>query len=128
MLVSPPALLSPPCLLLGIIASTWQAIRATRAQKEAGIQASLAREQVLRLSVANGVRLENAGDLTGALLWFSQSLRLVEGDPDQERVHRLRYASVLQHCPKLIQVLSPTNGVEYAVSSPNAKVGPRNRR
>jgi len=122
-------------LLLGIVASTWQAIRATRAERtqthlrEAAqqaqegerIQAALASKQLLRLSVANGVRLENAGDLTGALLWFSQSLRQVEGDPDQERVHRLRYASVLQHCPKLIQVLSHTNGVGYAAFSPDGR-------
>jgi WD40 repeat protein/serine/threonine protein kinase len=122
-------------LVLGIVVSTWQAIRATRAERteirsrkaaqtaEEGerLQARMARDQLLRLSVANGVRLENAGDLTGALLWFSQSLGLVQGDPDQERVHRLRYASVLQHCPKLIQVLSPTNGAVYAVFSPNGR-------
>ena len=108
-------------LLLGIVASTWQAIRATQAQEEARRQARAARAQVLRLSVANGVRLENAGDLTGALLWISKSLRLVEGDPDQERVHRLRYASFLQHCPKLMQVLSHENVVRYAVFSPNGR-------
>jgi hypothetical protein len=81
----------------------------------------MAREQLTRLSVANGVRLENEGDLTGALLWFAQSLRLVEGDPDQERVHRLRYASFLQHSPKLTQVLSHSNRVAYAVFSPNGR-------
>jgi len=122
-------------LVLGIFASTWEAIRArtaertqTRlrqaaqtAQEGERVQARAAREQLLRLSVANGVRLENAGDLTGALLWFAKSLRLVEGDPDQERVHRLRYASVLQHCPKLIQVLSHTNRVQYAAFSPNGR-------
>ncbi len=122
-------------LVLGIFASTWEAIRARRAertqtrlsgeaqkaQEREQIQARRAREQLLRLSVANGVRLEKEGDLTGALLWFAQSLRRVEGDPDQERVHRLRYASVLQHCPKLIQVLSHTNGVQCAVFSPNGR-------
>jgi WD40 repeat protein/serine/threonine protein kinase len=122
-------------LVLGICASTWQAIRAGRAERtqarlaEAAQtaqdrekhQAHMAREQVLRLSVANGVRLENEGDLTGALLWFAQSLRLVEGDADQERVHRLRYASVLQHFPRLLQVLSHTNGLHYAVFSPDGR-------
>jgi len=119
-------------LVLGIFGSTWEALRARRAEKtqtrlskaaqtaqeREQSQASMARKQLLRLSVANGVRLENEGDWTGALLWFAQSLRLVQGDPDQERVHRLRYASVLQHCPKLLQVLSKTNGVHSAVFNP----------
>ena len=122
-------------LVLGILASTWEALRARRAeqtqtrlreaaqtaQEREQLQADRARKQLLRLSVANGVRLENEGDLTGALLWFSKSLGLVEGDPDQERVHRLRYASVLQHCPKLIQVIAHTNGVQCAVFSPDGR-------
>jgi eukaryotic-like serine/threonine-protein kinase len=120
-------------LVLGICGSTWEAIRARRAERtqtrlkedaqtaqvREGLQARLAREQLVRLSVANGVRLEKEGDLTGALLWFAQSLHLVEGDPEQERVHRLRYASVLQHSPRLIHVLAHTNGVQYAAFNAN---------
>jgi WD40 repeat protein/tRNA A-37 threonylcarbamoyl transferase component Bud32 len=129
-------------LVLGVVVSTWQAVRATkaegeqsrerqraeaneqkaqRAEEHARLEAHAAREQLLRLTVANGVRLEDQGDSTGALLWFAQSLGLVEGDPDQERVHRLRYASVLQHCPRLLHVLSHTNGLSYAVFSPDGK-------
>ncbi len=129
-------------LVLGAVVSAWQAVRATkaeweqtrqrqraeaseqkaqRAEERARLEARAAREQLLRLSVANGVRLEKQGDLTGALLWFAQSLGLVEGDPDQERVHRLRFASVLQRCPRLLHVLPHTNGVVYGVFSPDGQ-------
>jgi len=132
-------------LVLGVIASTWQAARALRARNDAKANevkarhserlalaeknradeqaeqarqnAAESRERLVRLAVANGVRLQNEGDFPDALLWFAHALALEEGDPVKERMHRLRCASALQHCPKLIQII--VGPVQYAEFSPD---------
>jgi WD40 repeat protein len=134
-------------LVLGIVMSTWQAVRATRARETAVLarqneekqrraaenaraladteadrasrNAAESRERLLRLTVANGVRFENEGDFPDALLWFAQGLALSQDDPAKERLHRIRYASVLLHCPKLLHILVHSNVMEYAVFSPD---------
>jgi WD40 repeat protein/class 3 adenylate cyclase len=89
--------------------------------RQSHLEAAKTRVQVVRLSVANGVRLQNQGDLPQAALWFAEALRLVEGDADRERVHRLRCASVLQRSPKLLHILEHTGMVEYAEFSPDGR-------
>ncbi len=138
-----------PALVIGVLASTWQAVRATRAtmaaqaserraqeaqasgsqerhraeaeKERAQLAETASREQVLRLSVANGVRLLEEGDSTGALVWFARTLNLVQGDAGQERVHRLRYASALQQCPRLVQMLPAGGGLTFAAFSPDGR-------
>jgi len=39
------------------------------------------RERVVRLDIANGVRLMDEGDFSGALLWFADALPLVTNNP-----------------------------------------------
>jgi WD40 repeat protein len=59
------------------------------------------RQRLVRLNVAQGVSLVNAGDLFGSLLWFSRAQELDRSDPSREPMHRMRFASVLQQCPRL---------------------------
>ncbi len=128
-------------LVLGVIVSTWQAALANRARHDAEAneqkalkaevnereerqRATLAesesRQQVLRLSVANGVRALDDNDPSGALLWFVRSLNLVQGNAEEERIHRLRCASVLGQCPRLVHLLeSPPQ--ECAAFSPDGR-------
>ncbi len=73
---------------------------------EKGALAEENRERLVRLSVANGVRLLDNGDPTGALLWFAQALPLVADRPAEEEIHRIRIRSVLESTPHLIQVMS----------------------
>src|SRR5439155_20049903 len=61
---------------------------------------------VVRQYVANGTRLVNEGDLFGSLLWYAEALRLDAGNPRSEEPHRIRIASVLRQCPKLLNVFS----------------------
>jgi WD40 repeat protein/serine/threonine protein kinase len=61
---------------------------------------------VIRQYVSNGTRLANEGDLFESLLWYAEALRLDAGDPKREEPHRIRIASVLRQCPKLLQVFS----------------------
>lgn len=88
---------------------------------QARIEAARTRTQVVRLSVATGVRLQNEGDLPQALLWFTEALRLAQGDAPQERIHRLRCASVLQSSPKLLYILPHKEWLDYAEFSPDGR-------
>jgi WD40 repeat protein/serine/threonine protein kinase len=65
-----------------------------------------AEQRLVRLYVANGVRLMDEGDLLGSLPWFAGALKLDEGDPGREEMQRVRLAAVLRSCPKIVQVLS----------------------
>ncbi len=55
-------------------------------------------------NVANGTHAMESGDLTAALPFFAEALRLDQGDPSREIPHRLRLGSVLAQCPKLTQM------------------------
>ena len=143
----PPAAAVAAALLLGIIVSTWQAVRATHARNESKRSRQLAQEarakeseqrkraeteserarqnaaesraSLLRLTVANGVRLQNEGDYIDALLWFAKALGMAEGDAASQRVHRLRFTSVLRHCPRLLQIYAGSTWCEAAQFSPD---------
>jgi WD40 repeat protein/tRNA A-37 threonylcarbamoyl transferase component Bud32 len=62
------------------------------------------RQRLVRLSVARGSQLLDEGDWFGALVFFAEALRLDEGDPAREAMHRLRLGSVLRLCPDLKQM------------------------
>ncbi len=133
-------------LLLGTAVSTWQAIRASKAEAvatkernaavEAQGKAETARreaddqrqqaqayaeensERLMRSYVDHGVRLMDDGDLMGSLVWFAEALKLDEGNTDREYVHRVRIARVLKECPKLVQLWAHDGPVYYAEFSP----------
>jgi WD40 repeat protein/predicted Ser/Thr protein kinase len=71
--------------------------------------------------VANGTRLMNDGDLFGSLLWYAEALRLDEGSPEREEPHRIRIASVLRQCPKLMNVFTHGTMLYAAQFSPDGK-------
>jgi WD40 repeat protein len=64
------------------------------------------RRQVAQLNVLSGVQLLQAGDYFKSLLWFAEALRTDAGHSEREAIHRSRIASVLQQCPRLLQVIS----------------------
>ncbi|MBI4325770.1 MAG: protein kinase [Chloroflexi bacterium] len=72
-------------------------------------------EQLVRLSTAHGVREMDDGDLFGSLLWFTETLRLEQGKPEREAVHRLRIGSVLRQLPKLERIwfLAPRSALGW---------------
>jgi WD40 repeat protein/class 3 adenylate cyclase len=95
-----------------------EASRATREAHHAKDAEAAARKQVVRMTVANGVRLHDEGETGEALLWFARSLSLVEGDSTEEQFHRLRFASVLRECPRLEQIFQHDNLVNHVEFSP----------
>ena len=99
-------------LLAGTGISTWQAVRAGRDRQRV-------QRNIVRQYVANGTRLMNDGDMFASLLWYTEALRLDSGDARREEPHRVRIASVLRQCPKLINVFSHGTMLYHAEFSPD---------
>ncbi|MCL4177968.1 MAG: protein kinase, partial [Verrucomicrobia bacterium] len=92
----------------------WQA-KQTRAVRDLAAEKSqLAdenRQRIVRLDVANGVRLLDEDDPAGALLWFADALPLVANNPAEESIHRIRIQQTLNQTPQLLQVFPHSNTV-----------------
>jgi WD40 repeat protein/serine/threonine protein kinase len=98
--------------------------RADGAAKEATGNAAAARRALDRLSVDQGLRLAEAGDLFPALLWFVRPLERGGLAPEEERVHQTRFACYLRHTlgrPVLRQMLFPQGRVRQVAFSPDAR-------
>ncbi len=125
-------------LAAGVVVSTWQAVRATRAESKERFQRARAesegaraeqlraaaednarqsREHLVRLDIANGVRLMDEGDFSGALLWLAEAAKLDVDDPARRALHRLRLDLVLRWCPRLTQVFFHSSSAIYTAFS-----------
>jgi WD40 repeat protein/tRNA A-37 threonylcarbamoyl transferase component Bud32 len=117
------ALLGVSCLallaliVLGLIYNT----QLRRALTKAEDNAEESRQRLVRLHVAQGAHSLEEGDWFDALLWFTEALRLDQGDPAREEMHRLRIAAVLRQCPRLLQVWSHEGPVRDADFSPDGR-------
>jgi WD40 repeat protein len=80
-----------------------------------------ARERQVGASVAYGTRAVESGDLSGALTYFDDALRLEDTDSDRQKLHRLRFGSVFRQCPKLVQLWSASKYVNAASFSPDGQ-------
>jgi WD40 repeat protein/serine/threonine protein kinase len=113
------------------VVSTLMSFRIAAARDSARQQAEENRQRLVRLNVANGVQLLEAGDYVSALPWLGEALRLdsargsVNGianslpltDPGADS-HRMRLHAVLQECPQLTQLWFHDNFAEFAAFSP----------
>ena len=92
-------------LCFATVISTWQAVRANanlqrarQAEKNVAAQSANRLTALVQSHVVSGGKKIDERDYAGAALHFSESLRLVQGDPKRERLHRIRCASTLQAC------------------------------
>ena len=79
------------------------------------------RQRLVRLDIANGVRLMDADDFSGALLWFVEALPLLTNHPAEETIHRIRIQQVLDQSPRLLQVLPHEMTVTSGAFSPDGQ-------
>ncbi len=112
-------------LVAGTTVSLWQAARASRqaelaeirrhqadASRQAATEAQSRAErsekevshQLARQYVDKGAQLLDSNDYCGSLVWFTEALRLDEGYPAAESLHRVRIGAVLRQTPKLLGV------------------------
>lgn len=81
------------------------------------------RERMIRFSVLGGSRYLEEMDWFGALVWYAHTLELEHDNPERMAMHRVRYASVLQQCPKLLQLWSHQGSIGQAkISADGLKV------
>ncbi|MHC1763145.1 MAG: WD40 repeat domain-containing serine/threonine protein kinase [Verrucomicrobiia bacterium] len=81
-------------LALGLVISAawWQTWRAHR----------LARRHLVQLQLKEGTQRIVQGEYATALPWLVGAMALDAGNPNEERVHRMRIAGVLERCPRPI--------------------------
>jgi WD40 repeat protein/tetratricopeptide (TPR) repeat protein len=126
-------------LIGGIIGTTWQAVRATRAaegeaaerrraaekadeakanEQRADQKTDEARDRLVRLYVGNGAHYLAEGDLVGSLPWFVEALGL-ERAADRRQMHRMRIGSLLRLAPRLEQVWTHDGSITGVLYSPD---------
>ena len=79
------------------------------------------RERQVGASVAYGTRAAESGDLSSALSYFDEALRLDEADPERQKLDRLRFGSVFSQCPKLVQMWAASKQVNAASFSADGR-------
>ncbi len=97
---------------------------ATEKTKLAGNLERLAeenRQRIVRLDIANGIRLLDEGDLTAALLWFADALPLMTNKPAEESIHRIRIQQTLDQTPRVLRVFPHESSVHSAAFSPEGR-------
>src|SRR5262249_53928547 len=92
-------------------------------QQRTAVALRESRRQLLRLRIASGRRHLDDGDYSGALVCFTEALKLEEqaGDPAAVPIHRVRIGSVLQQCPRLEQMLFHGGPVRSGAFNPDAR-------
>jgi serine/threonine protein kinase/WD40 repeat protein len=99
------SLLLSGILALGLVITVlvYEA-RLEQALLQAENKAELERQQLVETNIKIGQAELERADAFAALLRFTEALRLDEGPPERERAHRLRIATTLRQCPRLVQL------------------------
>jgi WD40 repeat protein len=102
--------------------AVWTNTALRRAYREAAGERDRAKARLVRLTVQSGSSLSNQGEWILALPWFAEALRLEQGDPSREHVHRTRLAAALKQCPELPAAWFHAGRVTDAAFSPDGRI------
>jgi WD40 repeat protein/Tfp pilus assembly protein PilF len=78
--------------------------RAEQEKKKALASANESQRHLGRISTANAMRLEQEGDMAGALAWLAEALRTDHNDPRRREVHQQRLQAYLAPLPRQIRI------------------------
>jgi WD40 repeat protein len=95
------AVATPAVLVLTLAVAN---VRVRAAHHETQLKAAESLHRLAQLNVATGNHLVSDGDWGSALLWFVEALRLEQGEPRLEEIHRRRIGSVLRMGPQISQL------------------------
>ncbi|MFO0880876.1 MAG: WD40 repeat domain-containing serine/threonine-protein kinase [Gemmataceae bacterium] len=103
-------------LLTGSLVSTLFAIQAenarrteAQARRDADEARQVARRQLLDLYTASGLEASRNNDPAQALLWFVKAATSAEGEPERERLSRIRVNNWLRHVWEPIRMFRVPN-------------------
>lgn len=113
-------------------AARQRAVLAERTQSTLRMEAEAARKlalekteesrlQLVRLNLSTGTKLMADDDYHAALLWFAEALRLDQGDPVSEEIHRRRIAAVEKFAPRLKLIVLLGSYVFQAAFTPDSQ-------
>ncbi|MDA7645665.1 AAA-like domain-containing protein, partial [bacterium] len=97
---------------LVLVAMTYLAVTAY-------VQSQRAKTRLIAQNTDNGSRLLDDGENYDALAWFTENLKLTKEGSVSEELGRKRFASVLRHSPKLVEILPHNDAVRYLTFSPD---------
>ena len=86
------------------------------------VQSQRAKTRLIAQNTDNGSRLLAAGENFDALAWFAENLKLTKEGSVAEELGRKRFAAVLRHSPKLIDILAHNDDVRFLTFSPSGDV------
>ena len=99
-----------------------KATASARSEHDARLQVDASareiRYRLVRMDVENGNRIIDQGDLTGALPWFAEALRLDRDLPGAAVTHRLRLGTILNQCPLIDQIFTHDKTILWAALDP----------
>jgi WD40 repeat protein/tetratricopeptide (TPR) repeat protein len=95
---------------------------AEQAQAQEAAQAEQNRRLLVRFTVANGTRLLQENDLSGALPWFSKALQLDRGTAATEEAHRTRLGQVWRQAPKFVHLWRHHGSIHRIALSPDGRL------
>src|ERR1041385_6385390 len=78
-----------------------------------------ARQREVGGNVVNGTVAVESANAFAALRYFAQAVVLDKGSRDRETLHRLRFGSVLDQCPKLEQMAFEPTGIDRVCLCPD---------
>ncbi len=102
----------------------YQQVQTREARRLASENQALAEEnrnRIVRLDIANGVRVLDEGDPAGALLWFADALPLLANKPAEESIHRIRIQQALNQTPRVLRVFPHESSVYSSAFSPEGR-------
>jgi WD40 repeat protein len=83
------------------------------------VQSQHAKTRLIAQNTDNGSRLLAEGENYDALAWFAENLKLTKEGSVSEELGRKRFASVLRHSPKLVEILPHDDAVRHSTFSPD---------
>jgi Protein kinase domain len=81
------------------------------------------RDRLVRMNVENGNRIIDDGDLTGALPWFAEALRLDRDLPGATVAHRLRLGTIVNRYTLISQIFTHEKTILWATFNPSCRSG-----
>lgn len=94
---------------------------ANQVRQEALSRRAEVSRKLVKMYVSDGTRQMENGDLSTALLWFAEALRLAEAEKLPTETHRLRLAAVLTQCPRPVQMGFSDKKINVVQLSPDGK-------
>jgi len=84
-------------------------------------ETKLKTRQLAESYVAYGTRSMDEGNLFDSLPSFADALRLDQNDSRRTETHRIRIASVLRQCPRILQMSFHNGGINHTEFSPDGQ-------